>query len=123
MGGTPEAGKVNLQLARIAEEHGLAFGLGSQRAMLKHASARASYQVRDVAPTTLLLGNLGVVQARALSSAEIASLMLEVGADAHSASTSTRPWSSSSLGGDRDFSGGLETIARLVRELRPSPSS
>src|SRR5215212_3803168 len=32
-GGTDEAGRVNRELASIAEERGLGFGLGSQRAM------------------------------------------------------------------------------------------
>ncbi len=115
-GGTEEAAAINRELASVAEERGLAFGLGSQRAMLVHAEARASYDVRDVAPTALVLGNLGVVQARACSSAQIASLARSVGADAlcihlNPAMELVQPE------GDRDFTGGLETIARLVREL------
>src|SRR5579863_4867998 len=44
-GGTEEAGRVNRELARLAEERGLAFGLGSQRAMLKGAGAGDTYRV------------------------------------------------------------------------------
>jgi isopentenyl-diphosphate Delta-isomerase len=115
-GGTDEAGRVNRELARLAEERGLAFGLGSQRAMTKRTSALASYRVRDVAPTTVVLGNLGLVQARDMSTDAIASLAHDVGADAmclhlNPAMELVQP------GGDRDFSRGLETIARLVREL------
>jgi isopentenyl-diphosphate Delta-isomerase len=115
-GGTEESGKVNRELARLAEERGVAFGLGSQRAMLKRASARESYRVRDAAPTTVVLGNLGVVQAREMSTDDVAALVLDVGADAlclhlNPAMELIQP------GGDRDFSRGLETIARLVREL------
>jgi isopentenyl-diphosphate delta-isomerase len=115
-GGTDQAGEVNHQLAKLAEERGLAFGLGSQRAILKRENALASYQVRDVAPTTVILGNLGLVQARDMSTDEIASLAHRVGADAiclhlNPAMELVQP------GGDRDFSRGLETIARLVREL------
>jgi isopentenyl-diphosphate Delta-isomerase len=118
-GGTDEAGRVNRDLAKLAEERGLAFGLGSQRAMTKRESARASYRVRDVAPTTVILGNLGLVQARDMSTDEVAALALEVGADAlclhlNPAMELVQP------GGDRDFSRGLETSARLVRGL-PGP--
>jgi isopentenyl-diphosphate Delta-isomerase len=115
-GGTDEAGRINRELARLAEERGVAFGLGSQRAMVKRPGARESYSVRDVAPTTVVLGNLGVVQARDMSTEDVAGAVRDVGADAlcihlNPAMELVQP------GGDRDFSRGLETIARLVREL------
>jgi isopentenyl-diphosphate Delta-isomerase len=115
-GGTDEASRINRELAAIAEERGLGFGLGSQRAMHVRTETTGSYAVRDVAPTTLLLGNLGVVQARAMTTSEVEALARDVGADAlcihlNPAMELVQP------GGDRDFRGGLETIARLVREL------
>ena len=115
-GGTDEAAHINRELASIAEERGLGFGLGSQRAMHLRAESKGSYAVRDVAPRTLVLGNLGVVQARQMVTADIESLAREIGADAlcihlNPAMELVQP------GGDRDFRGGLETIARLVREL------
>ena len=66
-GGTDEASRINHELARIAEERGYGFGLGSQRAMHVRVESRSTYAVRDVAPTTLVLGNLGVVQAREMA--------------------------------------------------------
>jgi isopentenyl-diphosphate delta-isomerase len=115
-GGTEEASRVNHELARIAEERGYGFGLGSQRAMHVRSESAPTYAVRDVAPTTLVLGNLGVVQARAMKTSEIEALARGVGADAvcihlNPAMELVQP------GGDRDFTGGLDTIARLVREL------
>lgn len=115
-GGTDEGRRINRELAALAEERGYGFGLGSQRAMVEDPSVGETYRVRDVAPTTLVLGNIGVVQARAMSTSAVRALVTSVGADAlcvhlNPAMEIIQP------GGDRDFSGGLETIARLVREL------
>ena len=64
-GGTEEAARVNRELSSIAEERGYGFGLGSQRAMHVRAESTPTYAVREGAPTTLILGNIGVVQASA----------------------------------------------------------
>lgn len=61
-GGANDAERINLQLAEAAEEMGVAFGVGSQRAALMKDSLARTYQVRKVAPTTVLLANLGAVQ-------------------------------------------------------------
>jgi len=118
-GGTDEASAINRGLAQVAEEHGIAFGLGSMRAMQRKPALAWTFEVRAHAPTTLVLANLGVVQAGGLSSAEVEALVRRVGADAlclhlNPAQELIQP------GGDRDFRGGVETISRLVREL-PMP--
>jgi isopentenyl-diphosphate delta-isomerase len=115
-GGTAEAAAINKALARVAEEHGIAFGLGSQRAMQRRPELAYTFAVRRHAPTALVLANLGLVQAAALGTAEVAALARAVGADAvclhlNPAQELIQP------GGDRDFRGGLATIRRLVREL------
>ena len=115
-GGTEEATRINRELAAVAEARGLAFGVGSQRAMFLRPDAAGSYRVRDLAPTTVVLGNLGVVQAREMTTSEIEKLVLAIGADAlcihlNPAMEMVQP------GGDRDFSGGLDAIARIVKEL------
>ena len=115
-GGNDKAGEVNRELAAIAEERGYAFGLGSQRAMhVRHESA-PSYSVRERARTTVLLGNLGVVQAKAMSTAEVRKLVDEVGADALCIHLNPA-MELIQADGDRDFRGGLETIQRLNEEL------
>lgn len=115
-GGTERAAQVNRDLAAIAEARGLGFGLGSQRAMQRQPDTAWTYQVREWAPTTLVLGNVGVVQARELASQQIAAMVKEIGADAlcvhlNPAQEVVQP------GGDRDFRGGVDTFKRLVAEL------
>jgi isopentenyl-diphosphate delta-isomerase len=115
-GGTERAGEINRALAAIAEKRGYGFGLGSQRAMQKRPEAESTFRVRDVAPTALVIGNLGVVQARDQTSDAIQALVVSVGADALFVHMNPAQEIVQS-GGDRDFRGGVETFARLVREL------
>ncbi len=115
-GGTERAREINRELSSIAEERGYAFGLGSQRAMQKKKQAAASYQVRDVAPSMLLLGNIGVVQATKMSTDEVAALVTEVGADALCVHLNPA-MELVQKEGDRDFRGALDTLGRLSREL------
>ncbi|HVY26749.1 MAG TPA: type 2 isopentenyl-diphosphate Delta-isomerase [Polyangiaceae bacterium] len=112
-GGTERAGRINKQLAAIAEERGYAFGLGSQRAMLKHPDMSHTYAVRDVAPTTLVLGNLGLVQAAQMPNDEIKRLVDSVGADALCLHLNPAQEMVQEEG-DRDFRGGLATLERLL---------
>jgi isopentenyl-diphosphate delta-isomerase len=113
-GGSERAERINKELAAIAEERGYAFGLGSQRAMLKAPSKSNTYTVRDVAPTTLLLGNIGLVQAVQMSDDEIQQLVDSVGADALCVHLNPAQELIQEEG-DRDFRGGLGTLERLVR--------
>lgn len=115
-GGTPEAAGLNRDLARAAETLGLGFGLGSQRPMVVSRDLAWTYRVRDVASTTLVMGNLGLVQARGMSTAAVRELCLEIGVDAlcvhlNPSMELIQP------GGDRDFRAGRDTLARLHAEL------
>lgn len=114
-GGTEQARNINRELAQLAEERGLGFGLGSQRAILKGQPVD-TYAVRDVAPTTLVLGNIGGVQARSLTTDQVRELVDAVGADAlcvhlNPAQEIVQPE------GDRDFVGVIEALERLTHEL------
>lgn len=115
-GGTDEAQAINRDLARAAETLGLGFGLGSQRAMLVRPETTRTFLVREHAPTTLVLGNLGLVQAQRMSTDEVRTLCQTVGADALCIHLATA-MELVQPGGDRDFRGGLETLRRLHREL------
>lgn len=115
-GGHERAAEVNRALASVAEARGYAFGLGSQRTMQRHPELAWTYRVRDVAPTALLFGNVGVVQARDMGVAAVRALAEDVGADAlcvhmNPAMELVQP------GGDRDFRGGLDTYRALVEGL------
>lgn len=61
-GGFDLARKVNRNLARAAQQLGLAMGVGSQRVALEDQNVARSFEVRDLAPEILLLSNLGAVQ-------------------------------------------------------------
>ncbi len=61
-GGIQEAEKINRDLAEIAQEFGIGFGVGSQRFMLEDKNSKKTYAVRDIAPDILLIANLGAVQ-------------------------------------------------------------
>jgi isopentenyl-diphosphate Delta-isomerase len=115
-GGTEEAQAINRDLARAAETLGLGFGLGSQRAMVVDPTLLPTFRVRDVAPNALVLGNLGMVQARQMSTGAIRELCQAVGVDAlcvhlNPSMELVQP------GGDRDFTGGRKLLERLHREL------
>jgi isopentenyl-diphosphate Delta-isomerase len=115
-GGTERARQINLELAAVAEQGGYAFGLGSQRPMLKSEKHRASFEVRSAAPNVLLLGNIGGVQAAQMSTAQLVDSILTVGVDAlcvhlNPAMELIQPE------GDRDFRGIVPCLARLQREL------
>ena len=61
-GGAHEAERINLTLATAAQATGIAMGLGSQRAAIENPALAYTYQVRRVAPDTLLFANLGAIQ-------------------------------------------------------------
>jgi len=115
-GGTERATEINRELAAIAEERGYGFGLGSQRAMLKDPALTATYQVRERAPSTLVLGNIGAVQAVKMQTGEVAALCENVGANAlcvhlNPAMEVVQPE------GDHDFRGVAKMLERLTSEL------
>jgi len=88
-GGHEQATEVNRRLARAAERHGIAMGLGSQRAALQNSALAGTYSVaRKAAPTAMLIANVGAPQlvrqksGHRLSTAQLREAIDMVGAQA-----------------------------------------
>jgi isopentenyl-diphosphate Delta-isomerase len=114
-GGAPQAEPINRDLAAVAEELGVGFAFGSMRPLLVRG-IKAGYFVRRVAPSALVLGNIGVVQARETPTSTLRAMLDETGCDAlcvhlNPAMEVVQPE------GDDDFRGGIDTIRRVVDEL------
>ncbi|MFH0901853.1 MAG: type 2 isopentenyl-diphosphate Delta-isomerase, partial [Pseudomonadota bacterium] len=115
-GGTPEAQTLNRDLAIVAEELGIGFGLGSQRPMVLEPGLLSTYQVRDVAPKVFLLGNIGAVQARELGVAGVRELVAKVAANAVCVHVNPA-MELVQQGGDHDFRGLVAAIGSLASNL------
>ncbi len=115
-GGTQEARAINRDIAAAAERSGVGFGLGSQRAMAEHPELLSTYEVREVAPSLLLIGNIGAIQAIEYGVDGVASLAHAIGADAMAIHLNPAQ-EMIQRHGDRNFSGALQSIAALQKGL------
>ena len=62
-GGHPDVTQINQNLARAAEQYGLALGVGSQRAAIVNPDLASSYAItRESAPHAFLIANIGAPQ-------------------------------------------------------------
>lgn len=113
-GGADLSAKINRNLAAAAERVGVGMMLGSQRVMIERPETVSSFAVRDVAPTALLVGNLGVAQLnRGYGVAQIRTAIERVGADAMALHTNPLQEALQD-GGDRDFAGLVERLRDVV---------
>ncbi len=115
-GGTEEARDINRGLARVASRLGIAFGVGSQRAMIENPALTETYRVRAAAPDVFLAGNVGAAQLARLPLARIREALDLIEADAlcvhlNPAHEMAQPE------GDRDFRGVVGAIAEAVAGL------
>jgi isopentenyl-diphosphate delta-isomerase len=114
-GGFPNAEEINSGLAQAAQECGIAFGVGSQRAMLEDPSLAKTYRVRKVAPDVMLIGNIGFAQLRKYPPKEVAGIAQDIEADAIAVHLNVLQELAQEEG-DRDFSGCFELLVKLCEE-------
>ncbi len=115
-GGAELARTINRNLAGAAQKLGVGMMLGSQRIMLDDSPVAASFQVRDVAPDVLLIGNIGLAQVTDGITARLSAALERVGADA--VAVHLNPLQEAiQENGDTDFTGSRQRLARLAAEL------
>ena len=114
-GGTDRAGAINRDLAALAQEAGVAFGVGSMRVLLDQPEVLPTFAVRPSRPP-LLLANLGAQQLVQRGSAAALKLIELLGADGICIHLNPAQ-ELVQADGDRDFRGCLEAIGGLVTAL------
>lgn len=119
-GGAQLARTINRNLAEAAQKLGVGMMLGSQRIMLgDHPAAQAaadSFDIRDLAPDALLIGNIGLAQMSDDLAPRLAAALKRVGANA--VAVHTNPLQEAmQYNGDTDFTGTIARLGRLAGEL------
>ncbi len=109
--------RINHNLAIAAQATGVAMAVGSQRVMFTAPEAADSFDLRKLAPDTLLMANIGAVQLNCgFGLAECQAAVDQLNADAlflhlNPLQEAVQPE------GDTDFSGLAERIGEIVRAL------
>ncbi len=115
-GGYSDAEMINRGLAQAADNYGIAFSVGSQRAMIENPPIARTYRVRDVAPHIPLLANIGAYQLKKYSARQIESLVSSIEADALAVHLNPLQEVIQS-GGDTDYSGVVGAIGKTCERL------
>ncbi|MBN1896342.1 MAG: type 2 isopentenyl-diphosphate Delta-isomerase [Candidatus Aenigmarchaeota archaeon] len=116
-GGTAESERINKNLAEAAQELGIGMGVGSQRAMIETPELKDTYDVRGVAPDIFLAGNIGASHILKYPVEKIEKALNAIGADALAIHLNPAQ-EIAQENGDRNFSGVLEKIKAITRDLK-----
>ncbi|WP_240741660.1 type 2 isopentenyl-diphosphate Delta-isomerase [Deinococcus sp. KSM4-11] len=120
-GGAQRAETINRHLAVAAQRLGLGMMLGSQRVMLERPEVTPTFQIRDLAPDILLIGNLGAAQfGLGYGVAEAIRAVREVGGDALAIHANPLQ-EAMQVGGDTRWHGLAERLADVIPAL-PFPA-
>ncbi|MBN2334095.1 type 2 isopentenyl-diphosphate Delta-isomerase [Candidatus Bathyarchaeota archaeon] len=117
-GGTQEAKEINEVLASVAEEKGIGIGLGSQRIAVEQPEAAHTFTVvREKAPNSLVIGNLGCPQLSLGWGVAEAEKCVEM-VDADALALHMNPLQEAvQVGGDTNYSGILEKVREITEAL------
>ncbi|BBY66054.1 isopentenyl-diphosphate delta-isomerase [Mycolicibacterium helvum] len=117
-GGAELSRTINRNLAEAAQKLGIGMMLGSQRIMLDDddGAAAASFEVRELAPDVLLIGNIGLAQLTDALVPKLAAALDRIGADALAVHTNPLQEAMQD-NGDTDFSGSLARLRQLAENL------
>jgi isopentenyl-diphosphate delta-isomerase len=115
-GGAELSGTINRNLATAAQQLGVGMMLGSQRIMLDNGSASTSFNVRDVAPDVLLIGNIGLAQLDELMVPDLVKALDQVGANALAVHTNPLQ-EAMQHEGDTDFSGSVSRLRDIAGSI------
>lgn len=116
-GGCEEAEKINKNLARGAQELGIAMSCGSQKAMLKFPELTSSYRVRDVAPDIFYIGNIGLDYLKDPNNFDkVESALESIGGDGIFVHLNLAQ-ELSQQEGERDFAGSYDKLCEFVRSM------
>jgi isopentenyl-diphosphate Delta-isomerase len=115
-GGAELSGTINRNLATAAQQLGVGMMLGSQRIMLDNGSASTSFNVRDVAPDVLLIGNIGLAQLDELIVPDLVKALDQVGANALAVHTNPLQ-EAMQHEGDTDFSGSVSRLRDIAGSI------
>jgi isopentenyl-diphosphate Delta-isomerase len=116
-GGHEEAKRINDSLAEVAQKKGIAFGVGSQRAMIENPKLTRTFSVRSVAPSALLLGNIGITTLKRYPPERVARAVEAIEADGLCVHINPAQEIFQNEG-DRDFSACLAAVATLCASVR-----
>lgn len=116
-GGHGVARRINENLARIAEDLGIAIGVGSQRAAMEDSKLVDTYRiVRDVAQSVPVVGNIGIAQVSEYSIPDLEKLVSMIDADA--LAVHLNPLQEAiQPEGDVDATGWLDSLSKLVESI------
>ena len=118
-GGTDEAMKINAILAKVAGRQGIGISVGSQRIALQQPEVESTFSVvREKAPNTLVIGNIGSPQLNLGWGSKEAQKAIDM-IDADALAIHMNPLQEAvQVGGDANYQGILKKVKELTSNIK-----